>query len=179
MKTSKDEDWLTVGFGEIVELKKLFQLMLENYKFYWYNSGVTNWDYEIRESDQRLNCPYGIEIWCGIVKVCIMRQEIILTEEDFAKQAYQRLALWKRMLIEVGTAGAVKLYQDTVLRYRDESISNFNKDYGKNPITVVEGAPLTFQCAHIWLQETNTTTLTYKCSKCNLLHYGQINTIRT
>jgi len=147
MKTSKDKDWLLVGFGDIIEIKKIITEILENYKCYW-NTEVPEWDYEIREAEITRNMykdsfEHIIEIWCGLaVKVCITRKTTMVEKLDFAQTSHSQLYNWKQILIDIGTTGINTNYQDTIKLYRTESIESNGVPYGENPLSITEAHEL-------------------------------------
>lgn len=150
--TNKSETWLTAGFANIIDVKKIIGSIFDNYKSYW-EKDVPGWDYIIEESEVAIpnnwripfsehETEYAVTIRCGLAgddnKAMIIRESIILSKPDFADKSYAMLSIWNKLLITIGTAGAVKIYEDTITMYRKGMIESNGVLWGQNPLTPLE-----------------------------------------
>lgn len=134
IRTSKDANFTEVDFGDICEIKKIIIQIFENYKQYWVSGGCERWDYKVMEYDNDTPGIYEVRILCGVhSNTIIMKESSHIESKDFAEQSYARKRVWNRVLINIGTAGAVKIYQDSVQLFRD-----MTGDYSKYPLTITE-----------------------------------------
>lgn len=115
IRTNKDNDFVTIGFGNICDIKKIIIQIFDNLKKNTFIN-YENFDYLIKEYDNEysIKMPYKVEIWCNVnyEKICIIRESILIKDDDFAIQCYKQLELWNKMLSTMCIAGIIKIITD-------------------------------------------------------------------
>ena len=142
IRTNKEADFTETDFANICVIKKMLIKIFDEYKRYWHRNDVKTWDYEIKEHDNDTSTefPYAIEIFCGIEynKVCIIRQLTNIIDVDFAKRCRRKELLWEQVLIDMGIMGAEKMYQNIIIRDREQEYKAAKIQRFGNPLTPKE-----------------------------------------
>lgn len=141
--TSNDATFFTTGTERVIEIKKHLVRILDKYKAYWVGNRVTNWTYEIIESQfDGVDQVYQIDIMCGLSgkpKLNIVCFNTYLSDEyGPIERTKLKERLWENLLDEICLMGVVKAYQGTIEVLRNSKDDGVLNDLRKYPLSPSE-----------------------------------------